>query len=69
MSYGLRVGHSGFPINICTVLRMFLSQDVLLREQGIFITVFIFYAAACCRNKLPQTQQLQTTQTHDFIVL
>lgn len=33
------------------------------------ITVFIFYAAACCRNKLPQTQQLQTTQIHDFIVL
>ena len=69
MSYGFGVGHPGFPINACTVLSMFLSQDVPLMEQGIYITVIIFYAAACCRNKLPQTQQLQTTQIHDFIVL
>lgn len=67
MSYGFGLGHPGFPINTCTVLSMFLSQEVLLMEQGIYITVFIFYAAACCRNKLPQTQQLQTTQMHDFI--
>lgn len=26
MSHGLRVRHSGFPINICTVLSMFLSR-------------------------------------------
>ena len=36
------------------------------RFASIYITVFIFYAAACCRNKLPQTQQLQTTNIYDL---
>ena len=37
MSYGFGLGHPGFPINTCTELSMFLSQDVLLMEQGIYI--------------------------------
>lgn len=49
-----------------TVSSTFLHKDVLLREQGIFITVFTFYTAEIdCHN----WSSFKTTQIYNFTVL
>ena len=49
--WGAEVGHPGVAISTCNRVEHVPEQGVLLREQGIFITLFTFYTAEIdCHN-------------------